>query len=637
MFDIIDFLLDDLNSENEMVRIDAIRQLAELPNISEKIVNKAQQILQNPNEIAEVKFFANQIILKYNHKEHNFKEIKYNSLEELENLVQNFSEQELYATVCRCNKEIANDLIKIYIYKIANNQPIDEKILTNILLLIKKYGSYTDATHIVKYLSSKNPIIAIETINVIEKLAPQILLENINSAILNQCIPVQNRAIRAILKLNFKLGYEYLRKLLFSNNPSIRASAVLQCFTIPFHKIQHLIYDLISKEIDPKVLHRTAYLLYINPSEHSVWKLLEIESNSSESKKDWCRTCVEKILESIKLSGVLKESTEEFIANIKQKLKQNSQNTMLTVLFDELANPDPYRRFEAVETLRQYKNLPEVKEKLTQIWFTEKDKRIKSLLSTILYNKDIKPKLEEKLDLKYFSKITKEEQLEILSQIDTLEAFITARDYIHKIVAINFDPMVIAQAIHILGKFGDETRELQPLLVALKAKNGIIQSKALEGIAKITPNYLYNNFTKIFKNLEPNAKVTAIKIFLNYDQEKALAALKEMLFSDSSIIKEQAILCMSQIGYPLIRNMLINFIESENSLVLIKKASSIIKNNPDLEAINILYISYYTSLGDRKKIMLDIIKECIQSYISAGFIKTSLEETLANLEKSHIG
>ena len=631
MADLIGLLLEDLQSDQRTVRVDALRQLIDL-DFELEICKRLEDITNNPDEDPEIQFLARQAVHSFHRKNQTARHVfpTFHSPDDLEAKFFALTFADFQQAAVDCPREAIPSLMQVFRKRLPNEDKMAR--VATMLCAFRRWGKTDDVDLLIPYLDSSDPLLVIEVIGACERLAPARLAKALPKLLVSPESAIQVRALRAVLKLDFQKGFDLLRAMFAAENPGARAAAFLQCMTVAFPKVKELVFNALALEEDMRVLVRATNLLVLNPEESTVRWLMDISIDAPKEKADWCLATIDQVLEAIKLSGVMEGTTvAEFAAKIRAEIEKRRRNTVFGALLEELDNPDAMRRYEAIEALRDQLKFPEVQEKFQQMFLEDKDDHVKGLLTSIFAQNPDRERLQRELAIGPFQKLSRDDQLRLLGQVKSPIEFSFVRELLHPLVKAHLDAVVQAEATRLIGRFGDAKGELSSLLIALKNPEHLVQSRAIEGLGRVSPESLMKELPRLIRSNEPTVRTAALKVFFRQDKAKALQQLGEMLKSDSSVIKDQALVCLAQLNYAATRQLLLDFVQSEGNMALVKKAGVILRTNPDLDAITFVYTSMSKAVANRRQILNDILKECVVAASEAGITQLSPEDFLAKL------
>ncbi len=630
---LLELLLEDLGSDTRSVRCDALRQLATQSGLA-AVRAQIEPLAGDPDP--EVSFLARQVLDACTRQQRKGPATQFPTFAsrlDLEERLFALPAAQFHQAIINCPTQARADLMAVLRERIANET--DQQRLAAMLVAFRHWGEAGDEELLIPFLRSPAPMILIEVIGALERFAPKRLRESVVALLGSQHPSVQIRALRAMLKHDPRTGCAILERLFAAPNPAIRASATLQCLAIPFKLVKHYLFNLLSLENDPKVLERAAHVLYLNPAEETVYKLIEFADGAKPQKNQWCHAMLEKVLESIRLSGIMKDSVEQFSARIRRQVSERKTQTLLGACLDELAHADPLRRYEAVEALRDQAGIPEVRERLTALYQSETDPRVRGLLTGIFADNPDRDRLQQELTLAAFQRLPADLQLTRVSQVNSVEILAFTREQLHILAKAKIAPAVLAEVIRIFGRFGNAHDDLTPLTVALRNSDPMVQSRAIEGLAAIAPEPLIKELPRLIRDKNPLVRMAAIRAAMKLDAGgEALAVLESMLKSDSSALKEQALVCLAQMKFSTSRPLLLRFVGEEPNLALIKKAGTLFAANPDLDLIGTLHGFMRAATGPRKKALSELLDAGIAAASAAGLINEMPADYRARLDET---
>ncbi|NLI79731.1 MAG: HEAT repeat domain-containing protein [Candidatus Riflebacteria bacterium] len=632
MNNLLALLLEDLDSENRSVRCDAVRQLAE-QDLDPATLARMNALAADPQQDPEIQFLARQAVLNTERRRRAPAQAfpAFTGLLDLERKLGALNDREFQQAVGNCPAESVPALMEV-LRRLVPQPDLPPDRAAVVLAAFRRWGKPEDGDLLLPFVGAKDPVQVIEAIGALERLAPRKLFERIGVPLASPYPHVQNRALRTILRFHFMKGVDYLRRMFASEHASVRAAAVMQCMSIPFGKVQELVFNALAVEEDPRVLARAAYLLYLNPSENTVYWLMDIAGTASAAKGKWCQDCITAVLDSIRLSGIMEGSVEEFTARIRKQLESRQRNSLLGTFFEELQNKDPMRRYEAIEALREHHALPEVREKFQAMYLAETDKRVKGLLTTIFADNPDRERLQAEMAPEKFQKLLRDEQLALLGQVKSCEEFSFVKPSLQRFSRMRLDPMVVAEAVRLLGRFGDPKDDQPFLMMALKSGDGLVMARAIEGLGHMAPEILMKELPRLIREHDPTVRGAALRTFFRLDKAQAMKALQDMLLSESSTVKEQSLVCLAQLSYSATRPLLLRFLKEDPNMALVRKAGMILRNNPDPDAVRSIYQTMRLVSGPRKTTLQEILQDCIKGCIEAGLVKGTVAQHLETLQ-----
>ncbi|MFZ2960620.1 MAG: HEAT repeat domain-containing protein [Candidatus Ozemobacteraceae bacterium] len=633
MPDLVELLLEDLTSENRSVRCDALRQIVDIP-FGEEVRGKLEPFTREADP--ELQFLARQAVFAYErrHKVVTTRFPDYADTDELENELFGRSIRDFMSLAVDCPREAVSAMMEVFRRRLPREQTPAR--LAAMLGAFRRWGRAEDAEMLLPFVRSKDPLLIIEVIGALERHASERLAEFLPELMGTPSVTVQVRALRALLRHDSAKGLEYLGFIFSSEDPAVRAAAVMLCMPIPFSRIKEMLFNALALEENSRVLARAQNLLFLNPDQSTVLWLMDVSMGASAEKAAWCKATIERVLESIQVTGIMEESIAEFTAKVRSAIQGRQKNTFLGALLEELENPDPLRRYEAIEALRESEDIPEIREKFKELYLVEADQRVKGLLSAIFAQNPDRERLQKNMAFVVFQKLMPTEQLTLLGQIKSVEEFSFVREHLRMLVKARLDPGVQGEATRILGKFGDEKGDLPALMVALKHPEPFVQARAIDGVGRISPQALLKELPRLVRSIEPAVRSAALKAFFKHDKTKAMSALQEMLLSDSSGMKESALVCLSQLNYSATRSLILRFVKEDSNISLMRKAGVILKMNPDLDAISAVHKIMSVEVGTRRQVLLEILSECVQTAIAAGMITGTADSYIMGLENSGV-
>jgi RNase P/RNase MRP subunit POP5 len=102
-------------------------------------------------------------------------------------------------------------------------------------------------------------------------------------------------------------------------------------------------------------------------------------------------------------------------------------------------------------------------------------------LTAIFAENPDRKRLQAELAPDKFQKLLRDEQLALLGQVKSCEEFSFVRCHLQRLSRMRLDPLVVAEAVRLLGRYGDAQEELPFLMMSLKSGEGLIQARAIEG------------------------------------------------------------------------------------------------------------------------------------------------------------
>lgn len=160
-----------------------------------------------------------------------------------------------------------------------------EEVLPFVLRLFRQYGATQDIPFIEELCRHANPRVLSAAIEALEKINPEDVKAFIVPMLVNSSPGIQSQAIRLLYRWDPAEALNHFELLLFSDDYSLRQTALFYGYFFPFPDIESLLLRFLSLEEDLGLLKKAGQLFIVNPSQNAAYRLADLCETCGGEKK----------------------------------------------------------------------------------------------------------------------------------------------------------------------------------------------------------------------------------------------------------------------------------------------------------------------------------------------------------------
>ncbi|MBF0547249.1 MAG: HEAT repeat domain-containing protein [Candidatus Riflebacteria bacterium] len=458
--------------------------------------------------------------------------------------------------------------------------------------LIRKFGPnwpVEKLDSLKKLLFSKFLSVRLSALEILTSSHPDTLIEDLPKLLSSTDPRIRSLAIQGLSRIDIDSAMEHLETMLMMGNQDEKLCGLQNCLYLPFDKIKSLLIKFLASETSAQLLEKAGFLVQMNPDQETPFRLLELMGRAPPNKLHFLKGVFSGTCQAIENSKILGDS---FTAYMERVVVFGKKASVLRYVQEILSKLSTSMSDQAIEeefpALREFDG-PEIinslKDSLQWDISTELKKKISNLLEYIE-----KAASSGKENEKPFS-------IEGLSPKEAIKAFsswqhqeVEKISSILKEVILNRDSDInlLASAIRTSRRLelGNFTTIVEPFLNSTDEK---LTVAAMEYVGQFEPDKIFPFLGYYLQSQSARIKSVAIGIFKRFDSSQALSSLKVLLALEDPEQRKMAILCMLKFDFPLIRNLLSDFLLKNNDPDLLELGLCLFQTNPDPENLYYLF------------------------------------------------
>ncbi|HNV69007.1 MAG TPA: HEAT repeat domain-containing protein [Candidatus Ozemobacteraceae bacterium] len=470
------------------------------------------------------------------------------------------------------------------------------------LTLLARFGRPEDAGCAAVYLASDNPEHVKAAIDLLHAHNIDSFKEQIALPLASSHMGIKMHAIRRLRSVDAAEAMIYLRMLLSDSDPLIRQKALRELLLVPFHEAETAYLQFLSTETRPTLLVAAGLAVAFNPDPELPLKIYDIFLVSRGAKQQILQLVLNELVDSIRQAGILKESPQEYVARLKERLQKRRQVLLIQHTIKELANPDASMRQAAVQRLRPYAGDPVVSEALRRRLPEEPDEDIKAILvaCTAQAEQQAVQHLVVAVTSGDFYDLPLPQQRSLVNSVHDQAGYATARASLKVLLLGNLHRSVLLETVVRIGSFGQagDVTVLLPLLQ--HAEPGVVAA-AVKACGQLDVDALLPTLNKLLQHDDPRVKAAALEVFVLADKEGAVQYLSSMVRATSPTTRRQALTLMPLLDYPSAEPILTYLFLSEPVEEIKLQAGYMLAANPTRDGIKTLYRGTHADQGKIKR------------------------------------
>ncbi len=470
------------------------------------------------------------------------------------------------------------------------------------LTLLARFGKPEDAGCAAVYLASDNPEHVKAAIDLLHAHNIEGFKEQIALPLASSHLGIKMHAIRRLRSVDPAEAMTYLRMLLNDPDPLIRQKALRELLLVPFAEAETAYLQFLSTETRPTLLVAAGLAVAFNPDPDLPLKIYDIFLVSRGAKQQILQLVLNELVDSIRQAGILKESPQDYVARLKERLQKRRQVILIQHTIRELTNPDASLRQAAVERLRPFAGDPVVAEALRRRLTEETDEDIKAILvaCTAQAEQQAVQHLVDAVTSGDFYDLAPPQQRALINSVNDQAAFNTARASLKVLLLGNLHRSVLLETVVRIGNFG-QSGDVTVLLPLLQHAEPGVVAAAVKACGQLDVDALLPTLNKLLQHDDPRVKAAALEVYVLADKEGAVQYLSSMVRAANPTTRRQALTLMPLLDYPSAEPILTYLFISEPLEEIKLQAGYMLAANPTREGIKTLYRGTHADQGKVKR------------------------------------
>jgi hypothetical protein len=476
------------------------------------------------------------------------------------------------------------------------------------LKILARFGKSADAELGLKFLDSLDSDIVCAALSLIQSQNIELFKTNISKGLKSDSIKIKLHAVHLLRSIDEIEAVKFTSSFLFHRNPLVRQRALRELMLFSFSLVEPIFIRFLSREVQPLLLVKAGFVTSFNPSAELPLKIFEVYQLARGIKKHILQLILKQLVESVKSAGILKQSFEEYMGELKQKIDQKRSELVIRCAVKDLANEDRNLRISAVDRLAAYVEFPSIKNVMSEHLKIENDQEICAVLENLLVpSANFSDEVEEQKfaetsfeDVDRFLALEIKEQKRWLRQIKTDEHWHNNRSFLIKLVKSGLQKNILLEIMKVFEHFGSRI-DSPHLMPSLEQKNPSIVSAAIKTIGQIDLDVILPHLNRFLADEDPRIKSAALEIYILADKEGAIQYIDSMLRSASAPTRRIGLSLIPQIDYASAEPLLWNMLKYEANAELRLQAFYMIAANPTQEGIFKLFSITHDKTGEARK------------------------------------
>lgn len=499
------------------------------------------------------------------------------------------------------------------------------RMLEIALTLLAKFGDDSDADHAPIFLVEKDADLVCAALTLLQQRDVASFKRQIRHGLTSRSFKVQLHAVHLLRMVDCDEAIKYIEAFLFHKNALIRQKALRELMLVTFDKVENLCLQYLGRETQPLLLVKAGFVAAFNPSADFPLKLYDIMALANGYKKHILQLILRQSIEAIKAAGILQQSVEAYMADLKQKIMFRKSEQVIRCAIRDLAHKDAALRFSAVDRLGIYCEYPSIRTTLQKHLETETDEEIIAIIEVLVGEEKIKPAAgKAKLaDPKEFLSLGIKEQRSQIVAIRNDDSYSANRQLLMALLKLDLKKSIVLDILKVINRFG--SRIDSAIVVArVEDKDSSVAAQAIKTLGKIDMDAILPHLNRYLAHDDPRIKAAALEVYLIADKEGAVQYLSSILRSASVTTRRIGLSLLPQLDYASAEPLLWHRLKHEANGELKVQAGYMVAANPTREGLNKLFSFSHDKNGQSKPGFDEIWKLALISAESA-FHKTAEE------------
>lgn len=501
------------------------------------------------------------------------------------------------------------------------NSADDPTLVKTGLTILSRFGNSEDADLAPLFLVDANPDVASAALGLLAQQSPLAFKSAVVQALKSSSLKLRLHAVHLLRRIDEDEALKYLNALLLHKNPLVRQSALREIMLVPFDRVENMLLQYLGRETNPLLLVKGGLIGCFNPDPKFPLMIYDILLLSHGSKKHIMQLVLRHIVESIKAAGVLTESYEEFLAQLKQKLALKKSRLIIRCAARDLQSDDVNIRFSAVERLSTYAGYPSIVKTLKAHLDHESSPEIKTQIELLVSDKSQTPAELRAPDIDKFMAMTNTEKRRMITAIRTDEQFTAMRHFLAILLKKDLHKSLILETIRLIGNIGSRI-DSAAILPFLNSADTALSAATIRALGKIDNDALLPYINQFLTHDDPRIKTASLESYLYADKEGALQYIASMLTAPTLGTRRIGATLLPLLDFSSAEPLLWHMLKYEADTDLRVQAGYMIAANPTRDGIEKLYAQTHEKNGELKPDFEELWKGALVSAESV-FEKTA--------------
>lgn len=195
----------------------------------------------------------------------------------------------------------------------------------------------------------------------------------------------------------------------------------------------------------------------------------------------------------------------------------------------------------------------------------------------------------------------------------------------------NFDAPLLPFILRFLKQYGSP-EDVPQIETLCRHPDPRVLAAAVEALEKLNPERLKDLIVPLLVNPVHGIRSRAVRLLYRWDPQEALLHFEAMLFSEDPEDRQAALFHAFFFPFAEIEPLLLKFLGIENDPAMLERAGLLFRANPTSDEPLRLLEAREASLGEKKRVIGEILTGVVDSLYQAGLVAKRPAELLAELE-----
>lgn len=509
-------------------------------------------------------------------------------------------------------KAPAEEILDLWRHGLASEH--NPKMLQIGLILLSKFGKEADAEIALRFLQHPDADVVCAAFSLLQNQNQELFKQHIRVGLSAKSFKIQLHSTHLLRAVDVDAALEYIQAYLFHKNPLIRQKALRELMLVPFDRAGALFLQYLSREVQLLLLVKAGFVIAFNPLPDFPVKIFDIFQFSRDAKKHILQLVLKQLLESIQSAGILKQTFEEYMADLKQKINLKKSELVIRCALKDLTSFDRNMRLSAVDRLAPFVEFPSIAQALTKHLQQEADAEVRAAIEAFVTPKPaheveiprqaagIEPeKAASAIDMQAFLQLGFKEQRKLLKAIADDQAWHDNRNILSKLLKEHgLKKNVILELIKIFSIFATRI-DVDTVVPFLEDSDPSVVAAAIKALGKMDIDVMLPHLNRFLADEDPRIKASALDVYVLADKEGAVQYLASMLRSSALSTRRLGLSLLPQIDYSSAEPLIWRLLKYEGNNELKIQAAYMVAANPTTEGLYKLFAISHKKEGDLKE------------------------------------
>lgn len=490
-------------------------------------------------------------------------------------------------------------------------------------------------------LFSDSSALQLACLEAIISIAPDKLQQNFDKLVISRDPLIRAISIRGLAKKYPKSAAGFLAESIRKGDYFSRLAALRAISVMPFTMNKASLLDLLAHEHDQRLLKIAAAIVLANPDRETPFRLCDIIEKATSTRADFLRDLQKNCCSMVRMAEICPDF------NLYMQTLKRYPNRIKATLFVENcistydSTTDVSTRRELIKLLREKCQTPEVLEASNN--YLKQSARHELITQALVPEAPVDKKKAgeattntQKTDTS--GKTETEDLLSRLVRIRTRESKNARATIEEAFRAVKPGTAIMASALR-AAIFADDSRWNDKARQMLRNDNEDLIAAALEYLANFDNENFLLQIRLFIKNPSLIVRTALLRSLCRQNPDNARDLLKSMLKDKDAKVREKALGSLIHFEFSSVRELLVDFLEKEKEIELVKASLPFYLTNPILESTyDLRYLArkqpaFATFFNETSELLNETLVELsltekseIQSYIAK---RESAEQTKA--------